>query len=127
MILSRNRTRVRLTLRGPGANPTSLMCDIGVWTVFTRRALPPVRVLLILSVLASPAAVCAAGHLTLKLWPDRAPGETGDIGPEREVPPKEGEKEIIRLTDVSVPAITLYRAPETKANGTAVLIAPGGG
>ena len=63
----------------------------------------------------------------LELWPDGAPGETGDVGPEREQPPREGEKKIIRLTDVSEPTITLYRPPREKANGTAVVICPGGG
>ncbi|MCP5110450.1 MAG: alpha/beta hydrolase [bacterium] len=72
------------------------------------------------------SAAFADGNVTLKLWPDGAPGETGAIGPEREVPPREGRKKIIRLTDVSEPSITLYPAPAGKATGTAVLIAPGG-
>ena len=69
----------------------------------------------------------AADHVTLKLWPNGAPGETGAIGPEREVLPREGQKKVILLTDVSEPSITLYPAPAAKATGTAVLIAPGGG
>ena len=86
-----------------------------------------IREVSVLAILALATAALAAGNVTLKLWPNGAPGETGDIGPEREVPPKEGQTKVIRLTDVSEPAITLYRAPKTKANGTAVVIAPGGG
>ncbi len=72
-------------------------------------------------------ANCIAGKLTVKLWPAGAPGETAPVGPERQVPPKEGERQVIRLTDVSEPSITFCPAPPSKANGTAVLIAPGGG
>lgn len=62
---------------------------------------------------------------TLKLWPGRPPGETGDFGPEREEPPKEGQRKVLRLTGVTEPSITLLR-PD-RPNGAAVLIAPGGG
>lgn len=88
----------------------------------TSQLIREVSILLTLSLAAS---AFAAGNVTLKLWPNGVPGETGDIGPEREVPAKEGQSKVIRLTDVSEPAITLYRAPE--ASGTGVLIAPGGG
>jgi acetyl esterase/lipase len=80
-----------------------------------------------LIILTLVSAAFGAEHVTLKLWPGGAPGDTGVTGPEREVPPKEGERKVIRLTDISEPAITLYRVPRTKANGTGVLIAPGGG
>jgi acetyl esterase/lipase len=90
----------------------------------TFQSLQQVFILTILTV-APPAF--GADQLTLKLWPNGAPGEIGSIGPEREVPPKEGERKVIRLTDISEPAITLYPAPKSKANGTGILIAPGGG
>lgn len=63
----------------------------------------------------------------LKLWPQGAPGETQPIGPERVLPTQPGQRQAIRLTDVSEPTLTLYRAPADKATGTAVLVAPGGG
>lgn len=71
------------------------------------------------------AAPVAAAEVTVKLWPGRAPGDAVDYGPEREEPPKEGQRKVIRLTGVSEPSITLFRA--ARPNGAAVLIAPGGG
>ena len=63
----------------------------------------------------------------VKLWPGKAPGETKDIGPERYLEAKKGQTEVKRLTDVSEPTITVYAPPKDKANGTAVIVAPGGG
>ena len=65
---------------------------------------------------------------TLPLWPDLAPGEVeGEVGPEEEKPPKPGEKGIFRITNVSQPTLTVYPANPAKANGSAVLVCPGGG
>ena len=65
---------------------------------------------------------------TLPLWPDLAPGEVeGEVGPEEEKPPKPGEKGILRITNVSQPTLTVYPANPAKANGSAVLVCPGGG
>lgn len=90
-----------------------------------KTILLPIIVALAHTVAPSPA-LRAAERMELKIWPDGAPGETGDIGPERELPPR-GEKKVIRLTDVSEPTITLYQPPEDKANGCCVVICPGGG
>jgi len=76
-----------------------------------------------LSLLASLGA--AAQGTVLKLWPGRPPAETGEFGPEREEPPKQGQRKVLRLTGVTEPTITLFRP--ARPNGTAVLIAPGGG
>ncbi len=65
-----------------------------------------------------------AEKVVLKLWPDGAPGETGDIGPEKAQPPRGN---VIRLASVSEPMITLYPAPKDKANGCCVVVCPGGG
>jgi acetyl esterase/lipase len=62
-----------------------------------------------------------------KLWPGKAPGETKDIGPEQFIEPKPGQAGVKRLSNVSEPTITLYLPPKEKANGTAVIVAPGGG
>ncbi len=78
-------------------------------------------------VLSCAGVLSAASHVTVQLWPNGAPGETGKIGPERTLPEKPGERKVIRLTDIANPTITLYRAPADKANGAGVLIAPGGG
>jgi acetyl esterase/lipase len=63
----------------------------------------------------------------IKLWPGKAPGETKDIGPEKFVEAKKGQLEIKRLTDVSEPTIAIYAPSMEKANGAAVIVAPGGG
>ncbi len=69
--------------------------------------------------------VGAAEPLTLKLWPERAPGKPAQVS--------EATRKLIasygtdanRVTDVVDPELTVYR-PE-KPNGTAVIVAPGGG
>jgi acetyl esterase/lipase len=68
----------------------------------------------------------AQGADPIKLWPGKAPGETKDIGPEKVTPPK-NDKDVKRVGNVSEPTITIYTPPKEKANGTAVVVAPGGG
>ena len=63
----------------------------------------------------------------IKLWPGKAPGETKDIGPEKLTEPKKGQADVKRLGNVSEPTITVYAPAKEKANGTAVVVAPGGG
>lgn len=67
----------------------------------------------------------------INIWPGTPPGEVKPNGEERNVSrPGEGEKAgrpVIRLADVSKPQIHLFRAPREKANGTCVVVAPGGG
>lgn len=68
-------------------------------------------------------AAQAAEPVTIKLWPQGAPEKTGiKIGPEQQMDKGDGIK---RVTNVSDPTITIYK-PE-KANGTSVLVCPGGG
>jgi len=62
---------------------------------------------------------------TLLVWPDGAPGETGEIGPETAT--TTGEPPVTRITNVTEPTLGLYPAPADKANGCAVVICPGGG
>ncbi len=80
-------------------------------------------------ILAGGATVLCADCLAI--WPRGAPGETGTIGPEHDnTTPKDGliaGKTVIRLTNVSDPTITIYRAPKEKNTGAAVLVFPGGG
>ncbi len=65
---------------------------------------------------------------TVPLWPDGVvPGETGNIGPEREMPPAPGASEVLRLTDVSCPTITIHEPASGTATGASVLVCPGGG
>jgi acetyl esterase/lipase len=77
--------------------------------------------------LALVLALPAQGADPIKLWPGKAPGETKDIGPEKLTEPKKGQIDVKRLGNVSEPTITVYSPPKEKANGTAVIVAPGGG
>ncbi len=61
----------------------------------------------------------------INLWPAAAPGETGNIGPERIVP--ERPRPFDQITDVSVPTLAVFHPPEAKRLGTGVLVIPGGG
>lgn len=68
---------------------------------------------------------------TVSLWPQAAPGETGNIGEERDMTkPSDGlvaGRRVIRLGNVSEPAITFYPALPEKNTGAAVIVCPGGG
>ena len=67
----------------------------------------------------------AAEPITLKLWPKGAPEPAGfTIEAEKEIP-KKSDADVKRVTNVSEPTITIYKAE--KPNGTAVIVAPGGG
>ncbi len=68
----------------------------------------------------------AAEPPKMNVWPDTVPGEKGDIGDEQLLPPQ-GERPVDRLTNVTVPTITVYKPSEVKDTGAAVLICPGGG
>lgn len=67
------------------------------------------------------------GPPVVRLWPGTAPGEKGDIGPEKIEPPKQEPKPIVRITNVTEPTITVFKPPADKDTGAAVLICPGGG
>ena len=77
--------------------------------------------------LALALSARAAEPITVKLWPGKAPGEAKDIGPEELTQPKPGQADVKRVGKVSEPTITVYPAPKDKANGCAVIVAPGGG
>jgi acetyl esterase/lipase len=87
--------------------------------------------------LTAAALLCAltGGALTaapkpfteIPLWPAGVPGEQAPVAAETEVPARPGQKQVIRLTNVSQPSILVYRPANPKPGGTAVVIAPGGG
>jgi acetyl esterase/lipase len=64
---------------------------------------------------------------SVAIWPDRAPGEKGEIGPEKELPPKQPTDTTIRITDVTQPTLTIFRPKPATDTGAAVIIFPGGG
>src|SRR6516165_8182372 len=82
--------------------------------------------MLICLALAMPAR---AGEptLTLELWPDKAPGEIGSIGPEKVEEQKPGEKLVKRVTNITHPTLSIFFPARDKETGVAVVICPGGG
>jgi acetyl esterase/lipase len=86
---------------------------------------------LCLTLLMHGMTLSAAEPASLPLWPEKPPGEKGNLGEEKDLSkPKEGlvaDKPLIRLGNVSTPTLTLYKAPAGKATGAAVLVCPGGG
>jgi acetyl esterase/lipase len=70
----------------------------------------------------------------VKLWPAKAPEESGGLRPEKILmSPKLSRQQVEvteptrMVTNVSDPTITIYRPAEGKNTGTALLICPGGG
>lgn len=63
----------------------------------------------------------------LDVWPGKAPGEMGNIGDEKFLDQKAGEKPVKRLTNISKPTLTIFRPEKDKDTGAAVVICPGGG
>ena len=76
--------------------------------------------------LALALSVHGAEPKVVKLWPGNAPGEKKNIGPEKYLETKKGQLDVKRLTNVSEPTISIYSPPKDKANGTVVIVAPGG-
>lgn len=78
-------------------------------------------------VLWSSVVGAAEKPLVVEVWPGEAPGEKGDLGEEKTLPPRQGELPVTRLTNVTRPTLTVYQPPKDKNTGTAVVICPGGG
>jgi len=83
----------------------------------------PAIVLAIL--IACPAP--AAEPPVVSLWRGLAPGEKADARPTETREPGRSNDNTIRLTNITQPTMTIYRAPADKATGAAVLVFPGGG
>src|SRR3954454_3881345 len=80
--------------------------------------------------LTAIATTCAIADepTVIKLWPGKAPGETGNIGPGEATNGKSGQKvPVRRITNVSEPTISVYRPAKANPAGSAVIVAPGGG
>ena len=73
----------------------------------------------------------AAEPTIWELWPGTPPGDVGDIGPEHDTTTETGRmvagRRVTRLTNVSMPQLTIYRPAPALDTGAAVIIAPGGG
>jgi acetyl esterase/lipase len=79
---------------------------------------------LLLAALAGPARAEMSPE-TVTLWPNGAPGEKGDVGPEKQERRPSGNK-ILIVTNVTQPTLTVFRPPADRNTGTAVVICPGG-
>lgn len=72
-----------------------------------------------------PKAQTASGeNITVRVWPTLVAGQAGE--PTETVKPDEGDN-IIRLTDITIPTMTVYKAKGAKGAAPAVLVCPGGG
>jgi len=75
----------------------------------------------ILSLAAITTAACAGAEpAVIPIWPEGVPGIRADISPEK--PNGRGG-----VGNINTPTLTCYLAPAGQANGTAVVICPGGG
>lgn len=89
----------------------------------------PMKLVLASVLLVSTLRASPAGQ-PIPLWPRGAPGETGDIGIERDMtkpdPQADPAKHVIRLGNVSIPTLTVFSPGEDRNTGAAVLVCPGG-
>ncbi len=73
----------------------------------------------------------ATPSIVKPIWPAKPPGDTMELPPEQDVTKPDakdaGGKRIIRLTNVSIPTISIYRPSKETDTGTSVIICPGGG
>ena len=85
------------------------------------------RVLIILFLVVAFVANGAANE-TVRIWPGTAPGTEDWKVEERtfEVPTKQFGK-LPLVTNITVPTLTVVRPTVKQANGTAVIVCPGGG
>ena len=91
------------------------------WLALASAALLPVFL-----AASSDAAAPNAGKV-VRLWPQEVLGAAGDKGPEKVTVQPKGDGTITRITNVTNPAITVYRPTQTADTGAAVIVCPGGG
>ena len=86
---------------------------------------------LLLSVVWTVALACVAAAAdkpaVFDLWPDKPPGDKGDVGEEKVQDSKPGETQVKRITNVTHPTLTIFRPAKDKDTGAVLVIAPGGG
>jgi acetyl esterase/lipase len=63
----------------------------------------------------------------IRLWANGAPGSEGETAPEVSKPNKDNPKLPLQFSVVHYPSIYVFLPPKEKANGMAVVVAPGGG
>ncbi len=85
-----------------------------------------------LLLMIAASGFCAKGeNPVIPLWPNGAPNARTDLGPEiNTTKPSDGRpagREVTRITNVVSPTLTVYRAPQEKNSGAAIIVFPGGG
>lgn len=88
---------------------------------------PKILFCLLLMAVISPLSRGDESITVLPLWSGSVPGERGDVEAEQTLPPRDGEAPVQRVTNVTQPTLSVYRPAPEKANGTAVIVCPGGG
>lgn len=77
----------------------------------------------------APVSFAAAGP-EIRLWPEKAPGESQPVGEEKDLSkPTDGlvaGRPLIRLGNVSDPTLRVFRPAADRETGAAVLVCPGG-
>ncbi|MDR1493507.1 MAG: alpha/beta hydrolase [Planctomycetaceae bacterium] len=61
----------------------------------------------------------------INLWSGTAPGEKGNVPAEVSTPPANAN-DVLRISNVSAPTLTVYAPPKEKASGACVMVCPGG-
>lgn len=80
--------------------------------------------IVILIGVAIPSLAGQPDH-TLSLWPGKPPGITSATGPEIKL--QNRPRPFYQLTQIAEPSLEIYLPESTQANGTAILVCPGGG
>ena len=97
--------------------------------MIARVRIQPLPKYLIILVLALP--FMAHGQASMPLWPRGVPDALPNPGPERDLTktddPQVAGRPIIHLSNVSEPALTLYKPAKAPNSGAAVVVFPGGG
>ncbi len=87
------------------------------------------RKLILSAILAAGCALATEWGEEIRLWPNGAPGSEGITAPEVSKPSKDPKYAKLpgNFTVTHYPSIYVFLPPKDKANGTAMIVAPGGG
>lgn len=97
-----------------------------------KRAIVSASLIWVIGVAFAPCtqAIPAPAEI-IRIWPGQAPDEPGNIGEERDTTTPDDHlvdgRSVMRITNVTSPELHYYPAPGASANGTSVIIYPGGG
>jgi len=94
----------------------------------------PLALSLVAYICLACSAIGADAPLVVEIWPGEVPDEPGQIGAEKLRMSPGGDKKRVEVTEptrlitnVTRPALTIYRPDKEKDTQTAILICPGGG